>query len=506
MFDNTPAWGSQGRLMGVVYHSCGPFDILSHELGHTWMAYLDSLTFSNGGCGVHWAENQTIGGNMSLWPKVVESAPGVFEGIIQDMPDEFNSAFSDLDLYLMGLKPLNDIPLIKRLNNPDYTNPDSVRYSSVTIVDPKTFPAQYGERQPAYPDAQRDFKMATIVIKPLGWTDAEFTYFSLLSKHAADSLDDGFGGNYNFEKAAKGLVTLESKLFTPSGAPSVPVLNSPADGAIGQLISVTFKWDSSQMASYFHLQVSMKNDFTDTLIEKSGIAGTSYNPPGLKKGTTYYWRVRALDSNGMSQFSVPRSFSTFFGIPQTPTLKSPANNTKGMPVNPVLSWNESLEANQYHLQVSLNLEFSIFVINDSMITYTTKSIDSLKNNTIYYWRVRAKNGGGWGAFSVPWQFSTIRTTMVATVGSEIPKRYELCQNYPNPFNPSTTIKFALPISGSVTLKVFDLLGNEIETLISEDLGPGNYTVRWSTKVPSGIYLCRLQAGEFVQTKRMILTK
>jgi hypothetical protein len=106
LFDNTAGWGTAGRLRTVVYHSNGPFTLLAHELGHRWMAYYDSLTFSNGACGVHWAENQTIGGNMSLWPKIVETAPGIFKGVMQHMPDAFNASYSNLDLYLMGVKPL----------------------------------------------------------------------------------------------------------------------------------------------------------------------------------------------------------------------------------------------------------------------------------------------------------------------------------------------------------------------------------------------------------------
>ncbi len=315
LFDNSAGWGSPARLKTVVYYSNGPFNLLAHELGHKWMAYLDSLTFSNGACGVHWAEHQTIGGNMGLWPKVIESPPGVFAGVMQHKPDAFNASYSDLDLYLMGLKPLNEVPLLKRLNNPDYTNPDSVRYTSITTIAPASLPMRYGTRRPAYPEAQRDFTMATVIVKPLGWTDAEFAYFSLLARHAADTLDDGFGYNYNFEKAARKLCTLESKMYTPTGIPSVPVLTSPADGASGQPLLTTLRWDSSQATTSYHVQVSKKNDFTDTLVQKSGVTATSIAPSGLRQGTTYYWRVRASGASGISRFSGPRSFTTGAATP-----------------------------------------------------------------------------------------------------------------------------------------------------------------------------------------------
>ncbi len=85
--------------------------------------------------------------------------------------------------------------------------------------------------------------------------------------------------------------------------------------------------------------------------------------------------------------------------------------------------------------------------------------------------------------------------------------YALSQNYPNPFNPSTTISYQLAAEGQVTLKVYDLLGQEIATLVNERLGPGTFKTEWNAaQLPSGIYFYRLQAGSFSETKRLILLK
>jgi agmatine/peptidylarginine deiminase len=85
--------------------------------------------------------------------------------------------------------------------------------------------------------------------------------------------------------------------------------------------------------------------------------------------------------------------------------------------------------------------------------------------------------------------------------------FKLAQNYPNPFNPGTVIKFQLPISGEVTLKVYDVLGNEIETLVNEYKPAGSYEVEFNaSQFASGIYFYKLQAGSFVQTNKMILQK
>ena len=88
----------------------------------------------------------------------------------------------------------------------------------------------------------------------------------------------------------------------------------------------------------------------------------------------------------------------------------------------------------------------------------------------------------------------------------IPAEFELQQNYPNPFNPATTIRFALPQRCSVSLKVFDVLGREIASLISQELDAGSFSVRWQPNVPSGTYIYQFRAGQYLQTKRMVLLK
>ncbi|MBK9097682.1 MAG: T9SS type A sorting domain-containing protein [bacterium] len=94
---------------------------------------------------------------------------------------------------------------------------------------------------------------------------------------------------------------------------------------------------------------------------------------------------------------------------------------------------------------------------------------------------------------------------------DLPTTFELDQNYPNPFNPSTVISYQLPVSGSVTLKVFDVLGNEIATLVDEYKPAGRYEVEFqstvgSRQLASGIYFYQLRVGSFVVTRKMILLR
>jgi len=110
--------------------------------------------------------------------------------------------------------------------------------------------------------------------------------------------------------------------------------------------------------------------------------------------------------------------------------------------------------------------------------------------------------------SKTWTAERTSGTRIADMKVEMmPNQYQLSQNYPNPFNPSTTIRFQIPMSTFITLKVYDLTGKEIETLVSEYRTSGVHEITWNTNdLPSGIYLYRLETGEFTETKKMILQR
>jgi subtilisin family serine protease len=102
---------------------------------------------------------------------------------------------------------------------------------------------------------------------------------------------------------------------------------------------------------------------------------------------------------------------------------------------------------------------------------------------------------------------TIDTTTAVIDDGVLPQSYALHQNFPNPFNPSTMIEYALPEASFVTLTVYNVLGEEVATLASGDHAPGTFEVRWEVSgMPSGVYFYRLTAGDFVQTKKMVLMR
>jgi G:T/U-mismatch repair DNA glycosylase len=102
---------------------------------------------------------------------------------------------------------------------------------------------------------------------------------------------------------------------------------------------------------------------------------------------------------------------------------------------------------------------------------------------------------------------TAAITGINLISNEIPSSYSLSQNYPNPFNPSTVVRFQLSVVSNVVLKVYDVMGREVQTLVNEKLSAGTYEVTFDgSNIPSGVYFYKMQTGDFSETKKMILMK
>ncbi|MCL6098307.1 MAG: T9SS type A sorting domain-containing protein, partial [Bacteroidetes bacterium] len=144
--------------------------------------------------------------------------------------------------------------------------------------------------------------------------------------------------------------------------------------------------------------------------------------------------------------------------------------------------------------------------------YYHKTTDQFnKMNTEYFFRCAKLGIGTLAALALP---TTDGGTDVAAL-EETPKNFSLSQNYPNPFNPNTTINYSVSAVGRnsistnkvVVMKVYDLLGREVATLVNEEKAAGNYQVKFDgTNMPSGVYFYRIQAADFIQMKKMILLK
>jgi len=228
--DDTARYGSAGRLLTVVYHSAGYGSILNHEIGHTWGVFIGDVQgfIERQYHTAHWDAHTDVGGTMASFvtpfmddpetemSRMSQGLPVNFQ--IQSNPDgSFRLAdahgskqFAPLDLYLMGLIPPDQVPPVHMLTNPDFSD-----LENVTAQEVKTFTIQEimniggGPREPAYPDARRDFNIGFIFFADQGFSDAEVAWGSLVAREItledSDSMETFYG-------ATSGLGTLNARL------------------------------------------------------------------------------------------------------------------------------------------------------------------------------------------------------------------------------------------------------------------------------------------------------
>ena len=310
--------------------------------------------------------------------------------------------------------------------------------------------------------------------------------------------------NYN-ESSPSNVVQITS--------PSIPVLAIPFNNDINIKDTIELKWIYANRASSYQLQVSTDSTFSgDILFDSKSLIDTVQLIAGMQGQTKYYWRVKSFNIAGESDFSSVSSFTT--GFPVAPVLLDPLHATLDVSANPTLTWAKSPTAESYRFQYTLNnLTFNdqTTLLDSSGITDTSISLTDLESYTIYFWRVSAQNQYGSSRWPAAFGFRTEKVVAVDD-RNELPTEYNLYQNYPNPFNPTTDIKFSLPHSGYVQIKVFDILGREVAELVNADFASGSYTVSWNgrnnsgVQVPSGIYIYTIRADEFVSSKKMMLIK
>jgi lysophospholipase L1-like esterase len=176
-----------------------------------------------------------------------------------------------------------------------------------------------------------------------------------------------------------------------------------------------------------------------------------------------------------------------------------------------LNWKSVLGANHYWLQIAHDENISRLALTDSSITDTSRTTKSPHDNRVYFWRVKGKINNGWGPWSEVWSFTPSLPVSVDLDKST--EEFKLSQNYPDPFNSTTTIQFSIPHETFVSLKIFDLLGNEISNLLNEEKLPGTHSIEFNTsnlsgsrELSSGVYIFSLHAGGFIDNKKMILLK
>ena len=238
----------------------------------------------------------------------------------------------------------------------------------------------------------------------------------------------------------------------------------------------------------------------------------------IRDSSQFLWNVVATDIYGLESSSDSLYFYTD-SFPEPPTFfytLRPYDGSEGLPTSVEFVWNSSLDPDpldqvNYQLVYALDWEDSSSY-NYSELIQDTSIVMELVDNMEYQWKVLAIDNDG---YIVGSNNDTPNSLVVGTLSIEsenIPSTFTLHQNYPNPFNPITTVRYELPEDSFTNITVYDMLGNVVNNLVNTNQSLGYKSIQWNATnnqgepVSAGLYLYKIQAGDFVDTKKMILLK
>ncbi len=293
-----------------------------------------------------------------------------------------------------------------------------------------------------------------------------------------------------------------------NSVPTIPILTTPANNEFDVHLSPVFQWQNVDDAVLYRLQIA-KDSLFQNLVYNNTVGTTSFSSGvNFEQGMIkYYWRVKANNGAFESDYSPAYNFTTGISLPQ---LLNPADSATQVSSSPILEWTSVTNAVSYKLLVATSSAFlaSSIIVNQNGLTSHSFQLSNLLPNKTYYWKVAASTATYSTNFTTARRFTTGNTTDLSD--ENLHSKYFMHQNYPNPFNPSTVISYQLSASSNVVLKIYDVLGKEVATLIDnewKEAGFHNYKLLIiNYQLPSGIYFYKLQAGGFVQTKKMILLR
>jgi tartrate-resistant acid phosphatase type 5 len=331
-----------------------------------------------------------------------------------------------------------------------------------------------------------------------------------------------YNSGYGALKVTESGTTLKFQFYNASGTlideyildknsapnhPPVAASNpSPANNATGISLSPTLSWSCSDPdGDALTYDVYFSTSSNPTTKVSTGQSAKTLSRSGLSSGATYYWKIVAMDSKGATTDGPVWSFTTTSPTPVELTAFS-AKLISNFTVQ--LSWSTATEVNNYGFDVERSSESSgwqkigfVAGAGNSNSPKEYSFTDNPSGGTSFSYRLKQIDVGG--------VFKYYDPVSISLAALDEP---QLLQNNPNPFNPSTAIKFYIPNASNVTIKIYNILGREIKTLIDEQTAAGYHVVYWNGKngrgevVSSGIYLYRLTAGEFSQAKKMNMLK
>ena len=289
---------------------------------------------------------------------------------------------------------------------------------------------------------------------------------------------------------------------------ATPTIVSPAHQADEVPVDTALEWDHAFMADAYDVQIATDAGFSNVIYSAEGTTDLSITDAVLDNSTIYYWRVRATTEDDSAPWTFTHSFTTLMTLPdQEIELLFPDNGVTTSEESVDLGWSEVEGAFNYHVMVAANPEFNTPLANENDLTDANFSfnVPTQLGPRTYYWRVRALNPAGAGDWSEVYSFRY--ETSTSTDADELPARFSLSQNYPNPFNPTTLINYELQDASHVNISVYSLSGEHIATLVDDMRSGGQHQIHFdASALSSGIYIYRMNAEGFVQSRKMMLIK
>ncbi len=334
VFDNSPSYGSNGRLQGIVRLLPSPnFGLLNHEILHRWGVYLDKSLDLEGG-GSHWGiiERPSTGfGHSShgAYHTIEPTGGNEYRALTHSgWRDASLKEFNDLELYLMGLIEYHEIESpVRTLANP--TSPRPLRFEgewvnstwlsygifeadSIRKVTVEEIVDVHGLRTPGPEHAQTAFSSAMIVVHNRPLLPVELAFYDYHAREYEKEATD-IPHRLTFEEATGGRATMATRLFDPL-PPNPLVLKCPEDGESVPAPDVTFSWEPLSGVECYHIQVAHDEYFSDLYAEQTSLENTLVLIGGMTSNQEYYWRARAINQGGSGEWSETRSFFTLISI------------------------------------------------------------------------------------------------------------------------------------------------------------------------------------------------
>jgi M6 family metalloprotease-like protein len=312
-------------------------------------------------------------------------------------------------------------------------------------------------------------------------------------------------GSYHYD-----ICTYPFMISTSLASPD-PVF--PPDQATGVPTNPLLSWQRVPGASHYAIQLSADPGFASCLLNVPSHPDSSYQVSGLAPYMTYFWRVASVCGVVNSGFCPAQGFTTgeITEVPGSPALVSPAHNSVGQSLTPLLEWTGVALASSYRVQLSHDAYFSELVCDTTIVQQHSFVAPALSPLSIYFWRVAASNIAGSSNFSGAWKFTTgdgsgiDEDISIANVNLLLPI-------YPNPFVSSANISFSLRQAAVVSARIFNVRGQLVREFGDMVYSSGIHSIPWDGRenngetVSSGIYYIKVDIGTETHTRKILVIK